>query len=202
MSIFKSYHAVLLLAAIAALPGCSSLDAPAPVFYDEIYPIQVQPGTVTLEVDATRSVLTADQENAVKAYGSRAVSVQPHTIFLSHPATLEGGAAAARISQLLAASGVPVSTIRTQTSAGGYAVLTYRSAIAVAHPCGDWSRNAVGGHSNTPPPDFGCTTQANLAAMIANPTDLVVPRAMPMRTAKNTAMAASTGDAPSVDTSK
>ena len=41
----------------------------------------------------------------------------------------------------------------------------------------------------------------NLAAMIANPTDLVVPRAMPLRTAKNTAISGA-GEAPSVDTSK
>jgi type IV pilus biogenesis protein CpaD/CtpE len=59
----------------------------------------------------------------------------------------------------------------------------------------------VSGQNNLPPPDFGCTTQANLAAMIANPTDLVVPRAMPLRTAKNTAVSSS-GEAPSVDTSK
>lgn len=195
-------RAILLLALAAVLSGCNSLDAPQPVFYNDIYPIQVQPGTVTLEVDATQSVLTAEQENAVKAFGSRAVSVQPHTIFLNHPGTLEGGATAARISQLLAASGVPVSTIRAQASSGSYAVLTYRSPVAVAHPCGEWTRNAVSGQSNVPPPDFGCTTQANLAAMIANPTDLVVPRAMPMRTARSTILTPGAGEMPSVDTSK
>ena len=197
----KSYRAGLLFALAAVLSGCNSLDGPAPVFYNDVYPIQVQPGTVTLEVDATRSVLTADQENAVKAFASRAVSVQPQVISLSHPGTMEGGATAARISQLLVSAGAPSSTIRTEAGPGAYAVLAYRSAIAVAHPCGDWTRNAVSGHDNLPPPDFGCTTQANLAAMIANPTDLVVPRAMPLRTAKNTAIAGS-GEAPSVDTSK
>ena len=197
----KSHRASLLLALAVVLSGCNSLDGPAPVFYNDVYPIQVQPGTVTLEVDATRSVLHADQENAVKAFANRAVSVQPQTISLSHPGTMEGGATAARISQLLISAGIPAATIRTQAGPGTYAVLSYRSAIAVAHPCGDWTRNAVTGQNNLPPPDFGCTTQANLAAMIANPTDLVVPRAMPLRNAKNTAVSTS-GEAPSVDTSK
>ena len=197
----KSSRAGLLLVLAVLLSGCNSLDGPAPVFYNDVYPIQVQPGTVTLEVDATRSVLHADQENAVKAFASRAVSVQPQSVHLSHPGTMEGGATAARISQLLVSAGIASSTIRTQAGPGDYAVLSYRSAIAVAHPCGDWSRSAISGENNLPPPDFGCTTQANLAAMIANPTDLVVPRAMPLRTAKNTAISGA-GEAPSVDTSK
>lgn len=197
----KSYRAGLLLMLATVLSGCNSLDGPAPVFYNDVYPIQVQPGTVTLEVDATRSVLTADQENAVKAFASRAVSVKPQVISLNHPGTMEGGATAARISQLLVSAGIPASTIQTGTGPGGYAVLAYRSAIAVAQPCGDWSRNAVSGQNNLPPPDFGCTTQANLAAMIANPTDLVVPRAMPLRTAKSTAISGS-GEAPSFEVTK
>lgn len=201
MTSARSYRAGLLLALAAALSGCKSLDGPAPVFYNDVYPIQVQPGTVTLEVDATRSVLQADQENAVKAFANRAVSVRPQMISLSHPGTMEGGATAARISQLLVSAGIPASAIRTAPGPGAYAVLSYRSAIAVAQPCGDWSRSAVSGTNNLPPPDFGCTTQANLAAMIANPTDLVVPRAMPLRTAKNTAISGS-GEVPSVDTSK
>ena len=178
----KTYRASLLLAVAAALSGCNSLDGPAPVFYNDVYPIQVQPGTVTLEVDATRSVLQAEQENAVKAFANRALSVEPQMISLIHPGTMEGGAVAARISQLLVSSGITAST-------------------AVAHPCGDWSRNAISGQDNLPPPDFGCTTQANLAAMIANPNDLVVPRAMPLRTAKNTTISTA-GEAPSVSTSK
>lgn len=197
----KSYRAGMLVALAATLAGCNSLDGPAPVFYNDVYPIQVQPGTVTLEVDATRSVLHADQENAVKAFANRAVSVQPQTVSLGHPGTMEGGATAARISQLLISAGIRASTIQTQEIPGEYAVLSYRSAIAVAHPCGDWSRSAISGHNNLPPPDFGCTTQANLAAMIANPTDLTMPRATPLRTARNTATSGA-GAAPSVEIAK
>jgi pilus assembly protein CpaD len=197
----KAYRPSLLLALVLALSGCNSLDGPAPVFYNDVYPITVQPGTVKLEVDATRSVLSADQENAIKAFAGRAVSVKPQVISLSHPDTMEGGATAARISQLLVSSGVSASSIRTQAGADTYAVLAYRSPIAVAQPCGDWSRSAVSGENNLPPPDFGCTSQSNLAAMIANPSDLVVPRAMPPRIAKNTIISGSS-EAPSVEIAK
>ena len=34
------------------------------------------------------------------------------------------------------------------------------------------------GYDNGDPPEFGCSTQANLAAMVANPNDLITPRVM------------------------
>lgn len=39
--------------------------------------------------------------------------------------------------------------------------------------CGDWSQ-PITNYSNTPLKDFGCTTQAQLGLMIANPRDLII----------------------------
>ena len=49
----------------------------------------------------------------------------------------------------------------------------------VATRCGQWPENMVGGEmniQNRSPWNFGCATQQNLAAQVANPMDLVVPR--------------------------
>jgi len=44
--------------------------------------------------------------------------------------------------------------------------------VAHTEPCGDWSENVADTETNLPMPNFGCATQHNLAAMIADPRDL------------------------------
>lgn len=48
--------------------------------------------------------------------------------------------------------------------------------IAEGPTCGDWSTNLSIHPQRLPYPDFGCSTQRNLAAMVANPADLLGPR--------------------------
>lgn len=47
---------------------------------------------------------------------------------------------------------------------------------AVAAECGDWSESLTDTAANEPYPNLGCAQQHNLAALVANPRDLVVPR--------------------------
>ena len=39
--------------------------------------------------------------------------------------------------------------------------------------CGDWSRTSSSNYNNAPLQDLGCSTQANLGLMVANPRDLI-----------------------------
>jgi pilus assembly protein CpaD len=64
--------------------------------------------------------------------------------------------------------------------------LAYSGMQARVGPCGQWTDNINGGGSgtrhdphlnNTQYRDFGCATQANLAAIVDNPSDLLYPRA-------------------------
>jgi pilus assembly protein CpaD len=64
--------------------------------------------------------------------------------------------------------------------------LAYSGIQAKAGPCGQWPDNITGGGdgkrhnpqlNNTQYYNFGCAQQANLAAMVDNPTDLLYPRA-------------------------
>jgi pilus assembly protein CpaD len=52
----------------------------------------------------------------------------------------------------------------------------YVGYVAHTDPCGDWSQDASDTSDNLPMPDFGCATQHNLAAMVADPRDLVSDR--------------------------
>ena len=56
--------------------------------------------------------------------------------------------------------------------------LTYIRYTALTPPCGDWSANLSYSATNTPPPNFGCATQHNITAQVADPRDLISPRTL------------------------
>lgn len=61
--------------------------------------------------------------------------------------------------------------------------VSYTSYTAEAPKCGNWSTNLARQPDNLPYADFGCATQRNFAAQIANPADLLGPRTMTPRPA-------------------
>ncbi len=56
--------------------------------------------------------------------------------------------------------------------------------VAEGPECGHWPTNLAREPRNLPHPNFGCASQKNLAAMVANPADLIVPRGMTARPAE------------------
>ncbi|MCB1387100.1 MAG: CpaD family pilus assembly protein [Nitratireductor sp.] len=57
--------------------------------------------------------------------------------------------------------------------------IVYTDLVAgLATECGQWDRDLLQTADNTNYSNFGCATQNNLAQMIANPSDLLSPRAM------------------------
>jgi len=56
--------------------------------------------------------------------------------------------------------------------------LNFVSYVAHADDCGDWSEDLAFTLANNTPKNFGCSVQHNIAAMVADPRDLVSPRPM------------------------
>lgn len=54
--------------------------------------------------------------------------------------------------------------------------LSYLRYVAEGPTCAKWTTNLAREPQNLPYPNFGCATQHNLAAMVANPADLLGPR--------------------------
>lgn len=54
--------------------------------------------------------------------------------------------------------------------------VSYLRYVAEAPECGHWPTNLASQYDNVPYANFGCSTQRNLAAQIANPADLLGPR--------------------------
>lgn len=56
--------------------------------------------------------------------------------------------------------------------------LSYLRYVAEGPQCGlEWTENLAQNYSNLPAENFGCSVQRNMAAMVANPADLLGPRA-------------------------
>lgn len=89
-----------------------------------------------------------------------------------------------QIRQELVASGIPSSRIADNSYPAGGAAdaapirLRFMATTAVTNACGQWPEDlADRPFDNQNYYNFGCAQQNNLAAQVANPTDLVAPRA-------------------------
>ena len=74
---------------------------------------------------------------------------------------------------LLVADSAPVT--QGAIAPGSFRVVVSRS-IAEVPGCPDWSRSSQFNYSGDAPSNYGCATNASMAAMVANPEDLVSGR--------------------------
>ncbi len=102
------------------------------------------------------------------------------SISISAPAGSDSSAAISYFAERLASLGVPRSRIlvgtREATSADRQVEIGYVGYVAHSDPCGDWSTDLANTASNQTAPNFGCAVQHNIAAMVADPRDLVSPQ--------------------------
>ena len=120
------------------------------------------------------------QINAISGFSRSANNAGSSRITIFRPSA--GGASgkvARQTYQLLVQSGISPGMISQKTYPGPAKApvqLTYIRSVAVTKECGDWSSDMANTSSNEPYSNIGCSTQNNIAAMVVNPNDLVVPR--------------------------
>lgn len=190
---------LLLLAAAAATSGCmmstrQETTGSIPTDYRLRHPISIREGEHTLEVfvGARRGELTPVQRAEVAAFAGTWRREATGGIVVEVPtATPNARAAAAALREIraiLASAGVPARSIATRKyqpyDPGVLATvrLIYPKMVAEAGPCGLWPHDLgptldTQYNHNAPYWNLGCANQRNLAAMVANPADLVQPRA-------------------------
>jgi len=166
-------------AAALSLAACSTptFNGPDQAFnLDERYPISVQPRMMSLALPYNGQA-ALDQNNGGQlsrfaedylTHGSGSIGVSGPTNAAANlvvDSLLEMGVARTQIMVGPTTSGAANNDIR----------VTYIRYVAEVPPCGDWSSNLAITASNTRPPNFGCATQHNMAAMVADPRDLVAP---------------------------
>ncbi len=165
----------------------------------QAHPIAVDSQTVTLTIDAdaTTTDLSSRDQARLRAFAN-AYLVNGHgPLTITAPsgfADADGHEAAADIRQALNDAGVSWETLsgatyRTGGDAGDQLIVSYTRYVATASECGVWSGVRARDYRNLRSPNHGCATQNNIAAMLADPHDLIAPAALSPRDATSTARA-------------
>jgi pilus assembly protein CpaD len=149
-----------------------------------------EPSTLSLTVARGSQGLTPQQRAEVVDFAGRyrASDAGNSRLVVSVPGGASNEVAAMNAAEdvraLLTDSGFPDSAVSVEAyhsegSAQPPLRIAYMRYVAKGPDCGhDWSENLAKDTRNIGHPNFGCTQQHNLAAMIANPADLLGPRTM------------------------
>lgn len=188
---------VLALAGLAtSLAGCYQTqrvtEAQYPDDYRQRHPITLKEREHTVEVfvGRNRGGLTPSERADVLSFAQlwRREATSGIIVDVPHSRLIDRASAESmrEVQSILLASGVPRNAIymrpyRAADPTLASIKLNYAKIAATAGPCGlwpqdlgvSWDENYL---ENKPYWNLGCATQRNLAAMVANPTDLVQPR--------------------------
>jgi pilus assembly protein CpaD len=153
------------------------------------HPILVsqEPQSMTLRVARGSQGLLPQQRAELLAFAdrSRASDAGNSRLIIAAPSGSENEIAAMyavqQIRRLLSDNGFSESSIAVEAyhedrDRDPPIRISYLRYIAQAPQCGSWPTNLAREPNNLPYPNFGCATQRNLAAMVANPADLLGPR--------------------------
>lgn len=146
----------------------------------ERHPIAVDSQTVTLTLNAASLSETDSARLAAFADAYHANGHGPITI-----TSPSGGAEGApEIREALNDAGIDYSQMNGATyQAGDEIVVSFKRYVATPSPCGIWTGVKGRNFRNIASPNYGCATQNNLAAMVADPRDLIEPAASDPRDA-------------------
>jgi pilus assembly protein CpaD len=183
----------LLLAGLAALSACAAVPKPPPGLAT---PTQADDHRVTVAASAQRleiavapgdMMLSPEVRADLRTFASDYLRAGYGALVMSMPAGGDNAEAAALVAHearmALTDAGVSYAAIAANTHDGSGElrpiVLNFERYVAQAPECESLGTQNLAGWSatnNQPWPSFGCANQANLAAMIEDPRDLLRPR--------------------------
>jgi pilus assembly protein CpaD len=181
---FASIAALLLAGSCAAPSG----DGPGLVTDPTAnHPIVVEPNyhTIKLPFSASDAGLMPEDAAHFSVFVQEYLDSGNGAISITAPAGRNANAAIGYFGERLASLGVPRDRIlvgtKPQADSDGRIEIGYVGYNAHVEGCArgnDWSKDWSDTSDNQPTPSFGCSVQNNIAAMVADPRDLVQPRTM------------------------
>ncbi|MBL1430724.1 MAG: CpaD family pilus assembly protein [Robiginitomaculum sp.] len=186
----KFYTGLVLLLALSVVGACA-VNEPAMAWKlpGDRHKVSVTETSERLHLvlDRNDSGLSLTQKAAIKGFVHNWRNKGHGPIGLSIPDSSKNAniavTAAAQTREILYAEGLAWQ----QIAGGNYradgqnkppVILSFRKYIATAKNCNASQQNLALNFSNKPSVNFGCAVTANMAAMIADPYDLVDPKAM------------------------
>ncbi len=183
------------LATILIAGSCSTTDPNSVVWEDGArnHPILVEPAYRDLKIQFAGGADGMSSDDAIK-FDNFLADYRAHgngSLGISVPNGPASRAAITYFGERAAATGISRDKILVSTRevANGDTRIdvTYIAYTARTQACGDWSENDAFTLDNKTPKRFGCSIQQNIAAMVADPRDLLGPGRMgPVDTARRT----------------
>jgi pilus assembly protein CpaD len=184
MKIRRRHLPSFAAAALAlAVTACDSpLQHPGDYDYRQKHALVVEPTLAVMQVNAADGVLSAQDRNHLIEFAGdfmrRGDSVVEISVGAGRVDDMAPRALGQAIAAALAQAGLKVAEMRLQlvldepAIAPGAAFLSFQTTAVRLPDCADWSD----GPRNAPSPNYGCTMQRNIGAMVANPRDLLQSR--------------------------
>jgi pilus assembly protein CpaD len=188
----KILPALSVLAVAASLGACTSTSnrqalTPEPVTPTEMYKVAVTRSPQDVALAVHPEGLSPNQQSALVGFVSGWKDNGDGDVLVKTP-TNGGDPGQARLTadstlSFLQHLGVPAEHLRligydAQHAPHPPVIASFAKYEAVVAPCGHNWGNLTSTRDNRPQANFGCAETANLAAMIANPRDLVAPTAV------------------------
>jgi pilus assembly protein CpaD len=127
-----------------------------------------------VELPPHRQGLSRNQYVDVYRFATRYKEEATGPLAISHAGRRSGSGVIADVRRALEDAGIdPSRIVRGGKSSRHVVTLAYHRPVAVAPQCGHWPRDVGQERERVHYPDFGCSTQRNLAAMVVNPRDLM-----------------------------
>ena len=189
------FSALAALVLAAGLAGCGSVGGPKtpPLPYTgsqltptEQFGVEIRPTADRIQLAPKPGALSPAQVSALRALAARWRSSDRGVITVETPAGAQNAAVAAQAAnaavQVLLDNGVPGSAVtQTAYNATGAQLATvavgFQALEAVLPDCAQYQSDFTKSAANKPYRSFGCAVTSNIAAMVANPRDLLEPRA-------------------------
>lgn len=180
---------ICALTTLAACQSTNELSPIEPVSHTLRHPIQVTNDVVTMQVRGGRRKfgLTSVQRQKIASFVSAYRNTGTGPLKIKSPSAVAhdvlAANAVAEVRRIAEQHSIANSRIRMvnyyprNPRVSSPVILSFRRNAAIASPCGAWPESFAVTRRNQPYWALGCATQNNLAAMVANPRDLVEPRA-------------------------
>lgn len=181
-----------ILLAATLLPGCAAMKrdhvvvGSVPQDYRTNHPITISEREATLDLAAESGELTKGEVDTLEGFLGHYDGSSGSIVRIMVPEGSANQAAAQRKASALAAALVKLGVSRGAVMTVPYGVVdagavapvrvAYTSLKAGTDACGRWPEDLGDTTENRNYANFGCASQQNLAAQVANPTDLLHPR--------------------------
>jgi pilus assembly protein CpaD len=180
--------ATKLLAALvltACVSGCNTPKPPTPGATTEApNPLQISTRTLRHTVHFAPGNITPDaaETASLNEFLRTSEIMRGDSITIERDSDRADDKRADRLASALTRQGLFPAIVSDQQTPSGELRLVIERTVAEAVNCPNWSKAPGNDFDNTLHSDFGCANAANLAAMIADPHDLVTGRTMGAQT--------------------